>query len=275
MCPPHDDQPGSQIGPIPTGFRDIDAALDGGLQPGSLTVIAGHTGSGVTALATHVATQLVTLGDGAANIHSLDCPVYRLDLRIRTITVPPADQSYDDNRRDLYGGRLRILGGHDRKPWDILRNLTLDLWTSKPRANLIVVDSLNMVGVVGDDLAFPRSPKTHSPVMIDFCRHLKGLALDENIAIIATTTFGVDARTGTEPDQWIQHLPAVGPAAVAADNVLLLYRPDRWDRRTPRAGEVDFVLAKGSFSPKLCTVGHQITRGKFIDFPIGPQPGTT
>ncbi|QZA06491.1 DnaB-like helicase C-terminal domain-containing protein [Mycolicibacter heraklionensis] len=105
MCSRQDDQPSSSIGPVPTGFREIDAALDGGLQPGSLTVIAGYTGSGVTALATHIAAQLV----------------------------------------------------------------------------------------------FPRSSKTHSPVMVDFCRHLKGIALDENIAVVATTTFTLATGVGIEP----------------------------------------------------------------------------
>ncbi|MGV0627341.1 DnaB-like helicase C-terminal domain-containing protein [Mycolicibacter minnesotensis] len=74
MSSPEEDQQSSWIGPVPTGFSEIDTALDGGLQPGSLTVIAGYTGTGVTALATHVATQLITLRNGAANIVSLDTP---------------------------------------------------------------------------------------------------------------------------------------------------------------------------------------------------------
>lgn len=28
-----------RVGPVSTGFREIDAALDGGLQPGSFTLI--------------------------------------------------------------------------------------------------------------------------------------------------------------------------------------------------------------------------------------------
>lgn len=272
MCARQEGQQSNWIGPVPTGFSEIDAALDGGLQPGSLTVIAGYTGTGVTALATHIATQLATLRNGAANIASLDTPVYQLDLRIRTISVPPAEQSYADKRRELYAGRLRISGGRERMPKAIFENLSVELWTSEPRASLIVVDSLNMVGVVSDDLAFPRSPKTHSPVMVDFCRHLKGIAIDESIAVIATTTFAAAADVGMESRDWVDHLPAVGPAAVAADNVLLLYRPDRWDRQTPREGEVDLVLAKGAAMPKTYTVGHQLARGKFVDLPISPRP---
>ncbi|MCV7383922.1 RAD55 family ATPase [Mycolicibacter longobardus] len=265
------DHDSDRIEPVPTGFREIDAALGGGLQPGSLTIIAGHTGSGVTALATHIAKRLVTDTDTAANILAFGTTLDQLERRIRADSDPPAERSFIAGQRELHGGRLRISETHDREPGDILRRLSIELWTSEPRASLIVVDSLNMVGVVSDDLDFPRSPKIHSPTMSDFCRHLKGVALEENIAVIATTTFAVSAGVGMEPGDWIEHLPSVGPAAVAADNVLLLYRPDRWDRHTPREGEVDVVLAKGAAAPKTCTAEHQLTRGKFADFPINPR----
>lgn len=268
MCARQEVQQSSPIGPIPTGFREIDTALAGGLQPGSLTVIAGYTGSGVTAFATHIARQLVTDRGGAANIESLDIPLYRLDQRIRKVSVPPAGQSYAQGRRELFDGRLRICGGRNRKWRAILESLSIELWTSEPRASLVVVDSLNMLGVVSDDLDFPRSPKMHSPAMVDFCRHLKGIAIDEKIAVVATTTFAVTANAGTQRADWIGHLAAIGPAAVAADNVLLLYRPDRWNSETPRGGEVDLVMAKGTVMPKAYTVGHQLSRGKFVDFPI-------
>lgn len=266
-----DDQPGDGIGAVPTGFREIDTALGNGLQPGTLTVIAGFTGSGVTGLATHIAKQLVTEVGAAANIMSLDTTRDRLEHRIRAATDPPAETSFVVGRRELYEGRMRIYGTHTRQPRAILQNLTLELWTSEPRANLIVIDSLNMVGVDGDDLSFPRSPKTHSAVMVDFCRHLKGIALDENIAIIATTTFAVKAGIGMERTDWVEHLPSVGPITAAADNVLLLYRPDMWDYSTPRAGEIDLVLAKGAREPKHCFAAHQIGRGIFKDFPSSPQ----
>jgi replicative DNA helicase len=55
-----------------------------------------------------------------------------------------------------------------------------------------------------------------------------------------------------------------------ADIVLLISRPDAWERDDPRAGEADFILAKHRSGPtNTITVAHQLHYSRFVDLAQG------
>jgi replicative DNA helicase len=55
-----------------------------------------------------------------------------------------------------------------------------------------------------------------------------------------------------------------------ADMVLLVHRPDAWERDDPRAGEADLILAKHRAGPTTTiTVAHQLHYSRFVDLAQG------
>jgi replicative DNA helicase len=55
-----------------------------------------------------------------------------------------------------------------------------------------------------------------------------------------------------------------------ADMVLLLNRPDAWERDDPRAGEADLIIAKHRAGPTATiTVAHQLHYSRFTDLAQG------
>jgi replicative DNA helicase len=51
-----------------------------------------------------------------------------------------------------------------------------------------------------------------------------------------------------------------------ADMVMLIHRPDAWERDDPRAGEADLILAKHRNGPTATvTVAHQLHYSRFSD----------
>jgi replicative DNA helicase len=55
-----------------------------------------------------------------------------------------------------------------------------------------------------------------------------------------------------------------------ADMVILIHRPDAWERDDPRAGEADLILAKHRAGPTATvTVAHQLHYSRFADLAQG------
>ena len=55
-----------------------------------------------------------------------------------------------------------------------------------------------------------------------------------------------------------------------ADMVILLHRPDAFERDDPRAGEADLILAKHRNGPtSTITVAHQLHYSRFADLAHG------
>jgi replicative DNA helicase len=55
-----------------------------------------------------------------------------------------------------------------------------------------------------------------------------------------------------------------------ADMVMLIHRPDAWERDDPRAGEADLILAKHRNGPTTTvTVAHQLHYSRFNDMAQG------
>jgi replicative DNA helicase len=127
---------------------------------------------------------------------------------------------------------------------------------------LVVVDSLHMV-TARQDLPYENREREVAEVT----RRLKRLALDSNIAIVATAqlSFNPGPRQPVMPPPSLADLRDSGTIAHVADNVLLIYRPDAWDRDDPRAGEADFILAKHRHGPTATLlVGQQLHYGRFV-----------
>ena len=75
---------------------------------------------------------------------------------------------------------------------------------------------------------------------------------------------GPEQRTDKRP--MLSDLRESGSLEQDADMVILVNRPDAWERDDPRAGEADLIIAKHRAGPTATiVVAHQLHYSRFTD----------
>jgi replicative DNA helicase len=136
------------------------------------------------------------------------------------------------------------------------------------KPGLLVVDYLGL-------MATPVSENRQNAVA-SLSRGLKLIAREFSIpvVILAQLNRGPESRPDKRPA--LADLRDSGAQEQDADVVLLLHREDAYDRESPRAGEMDVIVAKNRQGPQ-CTVtlafqGHY---GRAVDMAWSPSHGAT
>lgn len=261
---------------IRTGLAEIDEALGGGLGRGSLTVIAGTAGAGAAVLARQIAghaaaeqrldAAYLAVGSRAADVER-EAIAGQTGVRVTEIHHDTAAERAAAVER-VFDGRLTIRQADDRTREAVLERAIHSLHIDED--DVLVIDCLNLIGVVDDDWRFPPSPPLASEEVADLLRHLRVLALDADRVIIVVADLP-SMGTGEyrdSADRSMAHRVALGPAAQLAESLLLLYRPDLWDANDPRSGETDVVVARGPHRhvPTTVTFAHQLHLARFASF---------
>ena len=108
------------------------------------------------------------------------------------------------------------------------------------RLALIVVDYLQLLT--------PLNPRADKHVQIgDISRALKVMAKETPVLAASQLNRGPEARPDKRP--LLSDLRDSGSLEQDADVAILLHRDDAYDRETPRAGEIDLIVAKQRNGP--------------------------
>lgn len=125
----------------------------------------------------------------------------------------------------------------------------------------------NLKLVVVDYLQLMTSGKKHESRQVEvseFSRHLKLLAKELEVPVVAISQLNRGPEQRTDKKPLLSDLRESGSLEQDADMVILLNRPDAFERDDPRAGEADFILAKHRNGPtKTVTVAHQLHLSRF------------
>lgn len=268
---------GDSNGCIPTGFAELDD-VTGGLSPGTLTVIGAYPGTGASTLALDFARS-------AAIRHGLPAAFLTLDSHEDRVMQKVLSAESRIKHSDMRTGRMteddwtrlaRRMAEISEAPLIIERPTDVEITAIAKRINtlaagpavkLFVVDSLHLV-TARTGLPYENREREVGEV----ARQLKKLALDSNTAIVATSQLS----NNPGPRQPIPRPPTFadlrdsGAIAHVADNVLLLHRPDAYERDDPRGGEADIMLVKHRFgTTATVTVAHQLHYARFVDMARG------
>jgi len=122
---------------------------------------------------------------------------------------------------------------------------------------LIVVDYLQL-------MTSGRRYESRQQEVSDFSRSLKLLAKELDVPVVAISQLnrGPEQRTDKRPQ--VSDLRESGSLEQDSDVVILLHRPDAFDRDDPRGGEADLIVAKHRNGPtRTVTVAHQLHLSKF------------
>ncbi|MGX7823795.1 replicative DNA helicase [Actinokineospora sp. 24-640] len=128
---------------------------------------------------------------------------------------------------------------------------------------LVVVDYLQL-------MSSGKRVESRQQEVSEFSRQLKLLAKELEVPVIAISQLNRGPEQRTDKRPMLSDLRESGSLEQDADIVLLINRPDAWERDDPRAGEADLILAKHRAGPTATVVvAHQLHYSRFADLAQG------
>ncbi|MDA3644758.1 replicative DNA helicase [Saccharopolyspora indica] len=260
---------GGQSQGIPTGFADLDA-LTNGLHAGQMIIVAARPGVGKSTLG-------LDFCRAASVQHGLATVIFSLEMGRTEIVMRMLSAEARIRLGDMRGGRMtdddwtrlaRRMSEISEAPIfiDDSPNLTMMEIRAKARRlkqrhdiQLIVVDYMQL-------MTSGKRVESRQQEVSEFSRNLKLLAKELEVPLVAISQLnrGPEQRTDKKPQ--LSDLRESGSLEQDADMVILIHRPDAFERDDPRMGEADLILAKHRAGPTATvTVAHQLHYSRFVD----------
>lgn len=128
---------------------------------------------------------------------------------------------------------------------------------------LVVVDYLQL-------MTSGKKVESRQQEVSEFSRSLKLLAKELEVPVIAISQLNRGPEQRTDKRPMVSDLRESGSLEQDADMVILLHRPDAFERDDPRGGEADIIVGKHRNGPTATiTVAHQLHLSRFVDMARG------
>jgi replicative DNA helicase len=235
-----------------TGYKTLDKALNGGLRPGHLFILAARPSVGKTAMALNLAYRMAKRGV-ASGFFSLEMSKMELAGRVMSIAGSVPNNIFNDPElaKGLTGADwtslLEIAGTVTESEITIddtagiyLNDLYTKVKRMKARSNIgvIFIDYLQLIRVKDKDF--------HSRSLeVGFVSaYLKRMARELKICIVAVSQLNraIEGRVDGKPQ--LSDLRESGSIEQDADVVAFLYREDMTKPTSTRHGIIDVILGK-------------------------------
>ncbi|SDC81248.1 replicative DNA helicase [Actinokineospora iranica] len=259
---------GNSLG-IPTGFADLDEVTNG-LHPGQMIIVAARPGVGKSTLGLDFARS-------CSIKHGMTSVIFSLEMSRTEIVMRMLSAEARIRLGDMRGGRMsdddwtrlaRRMSEISEAPMfvDDSPNMTMMEIRAKARRlkqrhdlKLVVVDYLQL-------MTSGKRVESRQQEVSEFSRQLKLLAKEIEVPVIAISQLNRGPEQRTDKRPMLSDLRESGSLEQDADMVLLINRPDAWERDDPRAGEADLILAKHRAGPTATVVvAHQLHYSRFAD----------
>ncbi|WP_280381373.1 replicative DNA helicase [Nocardia wallacei] len=258
---------------VPSGFTELDDVTNG-FHPGQLIVVAARPGAGKSTLAMD-AMRSCSIKHGLASV------IFSLEMSRSEITMRLLSAEARVKLADMRAGRLsdddwtrlaRRLAEINDAPLfvDDSANLTMMEIRAKARRlkqrhdiRLVVVDYLQL-------MTSGKKVESRQQEVSEFSRSLKLLAKELEVPVIAVSQLNRGPEQRVDKRPMVADLRESGAIEQDADVIILLHRPDAYDRDDPRGGEADLILGKHRNGPtSTITVAHQLHYSRFVDMARG------
>jgi len=254
---------------VPTGFVELDE-ITNGLHPGQMIVIAARPGVGKSTLG-------LDFLRSASIKHRLTSVIFSLEMSKTEIVMRLLSAEAKIKLADMRSGRMsdddwtrlaRRMSEISEAPLFIDDSPNMMMMEIRAKARrlkqkhdlrLIVIDYLQL-------MTSGKKVESRQQEVSEFSRQLKLLAKELEVPVVAMSQLnrGPEQRTDKKPQ--LSDLRESGAIEQDADMVILLHRPDAFDRDDPRGGEADLILAKHRNGPtKTITVAHQLHLSRFTN----------
>ncbi|GAB3917261.1 replicative DNA helicase [Microlunatus endophyticus] len=261
---------GGQLAGVPTGFADLDE-LTNGMHPGQMIIIAARPGLGKSTLGLDLARAASIKHGLASAIFSLEMSQIEIVMRLLSAEASiPLNHIRNGKMSDDDWQRMaKKMGDVAEAPLfiDDSPNLTMMEIRAKARRlrqrhdlKLVIIDYLQL-------LTSGKKVESRQVEVSEFSRQLKLLAKELELPVVALAQLNRGPETrGGDKKPMLSDLRESGSLEQDADMVILLNRPDIYDKESERAGEADFDVAKHRNGPtKTITVAFQGHYSRFID----------
>lgn len=278
----HHPQNPDHLPTLPTGLTDLDTVLGGGLRSGSVTVIASRPSVGRTTLLLDIVRHAAIEQAVLTAVFSLELPAMELSQRILAAEarIRVADMRGGRMTDDEWTRMAKRMTATSEAPLMInttpaahldalvqeITRLDVDYAHTSMPLGLVAIDSLSLLTV---PVATDASREREVSVAI---RRLKAVALEHDIAVVLTAELNRASENRADHRPQLGDLRDSDSIAQVADNVILIHRPDAWERDDPRMGEADLILAKHRQGPPATvTVAHQLHYSRFVTMAPAPD----
>jgi replicative DNA helicase len=129
----------------------------------------------------------------------------------------------------------------------------------KADLRLVVIDYLQL-------MTSGKKVESRQQEVSEFSRQLKLLAKELQVPVVAMSQLNRGPEQRTDKKPMLADLRESGAIEQDADMVILLHRPDAFERDDPRGGEADLIVAKHRNGPtRTVTVAHQLHLSRFTN----------
>lgn len=242
---------------LTTGYTDLDAKLTG-LAPGEMDIVAARPSVGKSVVGLNIAAWNAIVRGLPVLFSSMEMRADELLMRLISAEARVPLSKITDRKLDMLDweriGKYepRISGSPlviDDTPGQSLTHIrsTLRRMARKPdgAAQLLVIDYLGLIQ--------PVKAENRQVEVAAISRGLKLIARDFDIPVLALHQLNRSSEQRSDHRPMLSDLRESGQIEADADKVILLHREDIYDRESPKAGEIDFIIAKQRQGP-TCTV---------------------
>jgi replicative DNA helicase len=254
---------------VATGFTELDE-LTNGLHPGQMIIVAARPGVGKSTLGLDFMRSCSIKHRFASVIFSLEMSKSEIVMRLLSAEakIKLGDMRSGRMSDDDWTRLARRMSEISEAPLyiDDSPNLTMMEIRAKARRlkqkadlRLVVVDYLQL-------MSSGKKVESRQLEVSEFSRQLKLLAKELEVPVIAISQLNRGPEQRTDKKPMLSDLRESGSLEQDADMVILLNRPDAFDRDDPRGGEADLIVAKHRNGPtKTVTVAHQLHLSRFTN----------
>ena len=254
---------------VPTGFTELDDVTNG-LHPGQMIVVAARPGMGKSTLGLDFLRSCSIKNRLSSVVFSLEMSKSEIVMRLLSAEakIKLADMRSGRMSDDDWTRLARRMSEISEAPLyiDDSPNLTMMEIRAKARRlkqksdlRLVVIDYLQL-------MTSGKKVESRQQEVSEFSRQLKLLAKELEVPVVAMSQLNRGPEQRTDKKPMLADLRESGAIEQDADVVILLHRPDAFERDDPRGGEADLILAKHRNGPtKTVTVAHQLHLSRFTN----------
>ena len=254
---------------VATGFTELDEVTNG-LHAGQMIIVAARPGVGKSTLGLDFLRSCSIKHRMASVIFSLEMSKSEIVMRLLSAEakIKLGDMRSGRMSDDDWTRLARRMSEISEAPLyiDDSPNLTMMEIRAKARRlkqradlRLVVVDYLQL-------MTSGKKVESRQIEVSEFSRQLKLLAKELEVPVVAISQLNRGPEQRTDKKPLLSDLRESGSLEQDADMVILLNRPDAFERDDPRGGEADLILAKHRNGPtKTVTVAHQLHLSRFAN----------
>ena len=234
---------------VPSGFPSLDRMLGGGLRRGDLAILAGDVGSGKSALALGIALRAARAGVPVLHLSGEMSPERVMERALALEGKAPVD----DLRQGRLDAEARAAVGaaaHRLRDVPLLLRPLLDESFAEVREAFDIVPPRALVVVDSLQLMPPPRPAARLEERVALAvRALKALAVDRDIAVLATAQLPRLRAGRPDPRPTLDDLGGLGAIKQDADLVLAIYREEMYRPGQGVEGATELIVAKNRSGP--------------------------